>query len=164
MNNSRGAQEMMELMELVDEVDINERKEPDYGSEKASGRDVSTDKVAKMLQYMQNIVSSKQIKSWKYGQDWLNQVDKVMHQFLDLKNFDPSQKYVPGAMGADMHAGKYTYNNKKYTPGSASAEERGHADNVRWKSAPNSEDHAGRSGLNRDWSREPHTTRTDYNK
>jgi hypothetical protein len=86
-----------------------------------------------------------------------------MHQFLDLKNFDPTQKYVPGAMGADAHAGKYTYANKKYTRGTADADEAGKADNVRWKPAENAEDHPGRSGLNRNWGREPHKMRTDYN-
>ena len=116
MKQSKQAQEMIDLMNLVDEVELSEASYPTQnmggkaglpdmgpfagpsasgpGSEKRSTpNDYTRQQVVDML-----INKNKdKIDSWDYGQDWLNSIGSGMREFLTLKKGSPNQKYEPAS-------------------------------------------------------------------
>jgi len=153
MKQSKQAQEMIELMNLVDEVNLDEATYPKqdmkgkvglpdsgpFGKAAASGpgssnrstpNDYTREQVVNMLGYAAKFINknAKQVQSWKYGQQWLNMIGSGMKEFMTLRKGDPNLEYQEHKPQGDHHAGKYSQLSQKHAAkGSASAEMRGKA-------------------------------------
>jgi hypothetical protein len=149
MKQSKQAEEMLELMALVDEVELDEATYPNqdmrgkatlpdgFGGPSAKGpgtvnrgtpNDYTRQQVADMLSYAQKFMNknAKQIESWKYGQQWLNMIGNGMKEFMTLRKGDPGLEYQEHKPQGDQHAEKYSgISQKNADKGSASAEMRG---------------------------------------
>lgn len=140
MRQSKQAEEMLELMGIVDQVDVNEEsgiQNPNEVSgpgakKRSTPNDYTREDIVKMLDYAkQYVMSGDQQDSWSYSQDWLNMVGDGLKQFMTLKKGDPAFDYEMGKMQNDMHdpanygdisfgkadKGKYTGDMKSDGPG-----------------------------------------------
>lgn len=140
MRQSKQAEEMLELMGIVDQVDVNEEggiRNPNETSgpgakKRSTPNDYTRDDIAKMLDYAkQYIMAGEQQDSWDYDQNWLNMVGDGLKQFMTLRQGDPAFDYEMGKMQNDMHddddygdisygkadKGKYTGDMKSSGPG-----------------------------------------------
>jgi len=153
MKQSKQAEEMIELMALVDEVNLDETTRPSqdmkgkanlpdggpFGKASASGpgssnrktpNDYTRDQVVDILSYAAKFINknAKQVQSWKYGQQWLNMIGSGMKEFMTLKKGDPGLEYQEHKPQGDHHAEKYSgISQKNAAKGSASAEMKGKA-------------------------------------
>jgi len=153
MKQSKQAQEMLDLMELVDEVNLDETSYPNsdmrgkttlpdggpFGRPSAQGpgtvnrgtpNDYTRQQVVDMLSYAQKFLNknSKQVESWKYGQQWLNMIGSGMKEFMTLRKGDPGLEYQDSKHGDDAHAKPYSKISGGHADkGSASAEMKGKA-------------------------------------
>lgn len=140
MRYSKQAEEMLELMGMVDEVEVNEEgmiKNPNQTSgpgakKRSTPNDYTRDDIAKMLDYAkQYVIGGKQQDSFQYDQSWLNMVGDALKQFMTIRSGDPALTYQMGQMQGDMHnsddygdisfgkadKGKYTGDMKSDGPG-----------------------------------------------
>lgn len=140
MIQSKQAQEMIDLMGILDEVNVNEEgmiKNPNQTSgpgakKRSTPNDYTRDDIAKMLDYAkQYVIGGNQQDSWEYDQNWLNMVGDALKQFMTLKSGDPALGYEMGKMQGDMQnrddygdisfgkadKGKYTGDMKSDGPG-----------------------------------------------
>jgi len=151
MKQSKQAEEMIELMALVDEVNLDETTYPShdmkgkaglpdsgpFGKASAAGpgasnrgtpNDYTREQVTGMLNYAAKFINknAKQVQSWKYGQQWLNMIGNGMKEFMTLKKGDPGLEYQEHKPQGDQHAERYSQISQKHAAkGSASAEMRG---------------------------------------
>lgn len=150
MKQSDRAQEMIDLMDLVDQVDLAEDNQDmkgkaalppmgAWGKPSASGpgtvnrgtpNDYTRDQVTDMLKFATKFISKngKQLDSWKYGKEWLNSVGAGMKEFMTITKGSPNQEYKEATHGGDMLNGKYGgLSQNKADKGSASADLKGKA-------------------------------------
>lgn len=122
MRQSKQAEEMLELMGMIDAVDVTEENEirsPNETSgpgakKRSTPNDYTRQDIAKMLDYAkQYITGGKQQDSWEYDQSWLNMVGDALKQFMTVRSGDPALGYEMGKMQNDMHSsddyGKLSY-------------------------------------------------------
>jgi hypothetical protein len=78
------------------------------GAKKRNTRnDYTREEVSKMLDYAKQFVNNKKkIESWKYGQDWLNNVGDAMKEFIQIDPGNP--EYEEGEMQGDHHSKPYS--------------------------------------------------------
>lgn len=153
MKQSKQAEEMLELMALVDEVELDEGTYPNqdmkgkaglpdsgpFGRPTAQGpgtvnrgtpNDYTRNQVVDMLNYAAKFLNknAKQVDSWKYGQQWLNMIGSGMKEFMTLRKGDPGLEYQDAKHGDDAHAKPYSkISQKNADKGKASAEMKGKA-------------------------------------
>jgi hypothetical protein len=151
MKQSKQAEQMIEFMEMIDQIDISERDymsnmagktdlPQDTPASKASGggpgtvnrstpNDYTRDEVSMMLDYASKFVKdAKQMESWKYSKEFLNTVGAAMSEFMTLRRGDPGLEYQDAEMQGDQHAQPYSkISQKNAAKGSASAELKGKA-------------------------------------
>jgi len=99
--------DMEKFIEMAEETNIWDPKETKGPgtSKRTTKNDYTRDEVAKMLDFARKFVSNKKnIESWEYGQDWLNDVGSTMKQFMTIKSGNP--EYKEGEMD-DMYSMSY---------------------------------------------------------
>lgn len=152
MKQSKQAQEMINLMNMVDEV-IEEASYPnqnmkgkaglpDMGpfakpsaagpgsSNRGTPNDYTRQQVVDMLNYAAKFINknAEKVDSWDYGQDWLNMIGSGMKEFMNLKKGSPNQNYEPGThQKAAGEVSKSGISFGKADKGSASADAKGKA-------------------------------------
>jgi len=90
-------------------------------SKRTTRNDYTRKEINDMLRHAQKFIKDgKQVKSWKYSQDWLNAVGNTMKQFIDLKSGDPALNYEQGKMQGN--AEEWGYKPNKYGKASADAQ------------------------------------------
>lgn len=121
MRQSKEAEEMMKLMNIVEKVVISEEEIADPNSTTGPGsisrktkNDYTREEVKALLDYARTMVNDgKQLESWEKGQDWLNAVGNAMKRFVNLKKGDPALDYEEGKQGGDVLSWSYTFNKKQ---------------------------------------------------
>lgn len=132
MEQSKQAQDVIELQELLDKINEEGIENPNKTSgpgavNRKTKNDYTRQEVSDLLQYAQKFVSAgKQVESWPYGQQWLNQVGSTMKEFMKLRKGDPALDYKEGEMQGDHHSKSYgAHDGRKADKGKASSDMKG---------------------------------------